>query len=119
LFFLALLFFFIYLNFYFSFKQWVFQGGGGGIGSAGGGAASVSVLTEVVMDFRCRRVVPVPFWCWIWCVGASVWSRRSCRGGDGGVRIWHRRGLISVMIVCALVRWWWWLLVMEVAVDVA
>jgi hypothetical protein len=50
----------------------VFQSRGGGIGAADGGAAPVSVLPEVVMEFLCRRVVPVSFWCWIWCVGALV-----------------------------------------------
>jgi hypothetical protein len=43
---------------------------------------------------------------------------QSCRGGDGGVQIWHRRGLIVVMIVGAVVRWWWWL-GDEVTIDVA
>jgi hypothetical protein len=28
-------------------------------------------------------------------------------GGDGGVRIWRCRGLVSVMIGGAVVRWWW------------
>jgi hypothetical protein len=53
--------------------------------------------------------------------GVLVGSRsldRSCRGGDGGVQIWHRWGLVAVMIVGAVVRWWWWL-GDEVTIDVA
>jgi hypothetical protein len=40
-------------------------------------------------------------------------------GDDGGIWIWLRRGLISVMTVSAVVKWWWWLVGGdEVAVNV-
>jgi hypothetical protein len=53
----------------------------------------------------CWRVFSVPFWCWIWCVGAPVWCRRSWCVGDRSVafQFWCRSGFY-VCLFLAVVR---------------
>jgi hypothetical protein len=62
------------------------------------GVVGVSVLvTDLLLGFVADLIFRfVCFWRMV----------RSC-GGDGGIRIWRRRGLISVMIVGTVVRRWW------------
>ncbi|WJX19375.1 hypothetical protein P8452_09081 [Trifolium repens] len=64
--------------------------GGSGVAVVAGGFCAVVVIwrTCSVLAFR------------------FFGGGESC-GGDGGVRIWRCRGLVSVMIGGAVVRWWW------------